>query len=592
MLKVVFLLASIILISASYKGSYVPPNYEIKDVIKTQTKQINIEKLPTSFSWADHNGTNFLTIIKNHHIPQYCGGCFAANTASTISDRIKIIRKAAWPDILISAQVLLSCDPSNNGCFGGSDLVAYEYVHKNGITDESCSPYQALGHSNGLPCSAKILCKTCDLDNGCYTPNNYPIYYVEEYGSIKGEQAMMNEVYNRGPITCAMAVNQDLLNYTGGIFWDKTGIMQTDHIVGIIGWGEENGVKYWNIRNSWGSFWGEQGLFRVVRGINNMNIESDCHFAVPKNTWDKQEYNNTAIKGEKPIVPVYVSQDTPCRIVNNDIQPVIVSKQPYEYLSANNLPKNYDWRNVDGKNYLSWTRSEHSPSYCGSCWAQATTSSLSDRINIARKNQFPTISLSPQVMINCKSGGNCTGGDPMGVYQYAYLYGIPDDSCQNYLASDGSCEAIDICKNCLPPAPRVGKINIANCTVITNFTKWKVQEFGYINGAYNMKAEIYARGPISCGIQGTSGFEAYNGGIYSEAISTPYNLSHEVSIVGWGSDNENEYWIGRNSWGSFWGELGFFRIQMYSNNLGIETACNWGVPIVGNEPTLMNVIVK
>ena len=67
---------------------------------------------------------------------------------------------------------------------------------------------------------------------------------------------MINEILQRGPITCAIAVTQDLINYTGGIFVDKTGTKELDHDISVTGWGEENGTKFWVIRNSWGSYWG------------------------------------------------------------------------------------------------------------------------------------------------------------------------------------------------------------------------------------------------------------------------------------------------------------------------------------------------
>ena len=93
-----------------------------------------------------------------------------------------------------------------------------------------------------------------------------------------------------------------------------------------------------------------------------------------------------------------------------------------------------------------------------------------------------------------------------------------------------------------------------------------------------MKAEIYARGPIGCGIDATSKLEAYTGGIFSEKKLLPL-INHEVSVVGWGNDGTTEYWIMRNSWGSYWGENGFARIMMHKDNLALERECDWGVPL-------------
>lgn len=128
-------------------------------------------------------------------------------------------------------------------------------------------------------------------NRGCWAQERAKIYGVKEYGTLKGEADMMNEIYQRGPITCAIAVTNDLRNYTSGIFVDKTGRVELDHDISVTGWGEENGTKYWIIRNSWGSYWGEGGTFRLIRGINNLNIEGDCSWAVPTDTWTKDIRN-------------------------------------------------------------------------------------------------------------------------------------------------------------------------------------------------------------------------------------------------------------------------------------------------------------
>ncbi len=77
----------------------------------------------------------------------------------------------------------------------------------------------------------------------------------------------------------------------------------------------------------------------------------------------------------------------------------------------------------------------------------------------------------------------------------------------------------------------------------------------------------------------TNKFLAYSGGIFSEKNDNP-QTNHEVSLVGYGLDESTgeEFWVGRNSWGTYWGEYGFFRIKMHEDNQGIENFCSWGVP--------------
>jgi cathepsin X len=306
----------------------------------------------------------------------------------------------------------------------------------------------------------------------CFVPEKYHVFGTEEYGQVSGEEKMMQEIYQRGPIACGIAVPDDLESYTGGIYEDKTGNLNIVHDVSVVGWGVENGVKYWTVRNSWGSHFGEDGFFRVVRGINNIAIESDCAWATPKDTWTNNEMHITTEEEKNDprnnpqnsdIVPEtdFFMKKGGCRIAQSSFEkhgekPLPV--QSWEEITEDQLPDNWDWRNINGTNYLSWNKNQHIPVYCGSCWAQGSTSSLADRFNIMLKDMNPTpVGLSAQAIVNCQAGGSCNGGNPGGVFEYAYEHGIPDSSCEQYVAHNldkNTCGAIDLCKDCTwPPCP-------------------------------------------------------------------------------------------------------------------------------------------
>ena len=87
----------------------------------------------------------------------------------------------------------------------------------------------------------------------------------------------MVSVLQDGPIVYGLAVTQEFEDYQCfGIFVDKSGDTSQDHAISLVGYGTESGTKYWIGRNSWGTFWGYEGYFRLVRGTNNLGIEEAC----------------------------------------------------------------------------------------------------------------------------------------------------------------------------------------------------------------------------------------------------------------------------------------------------------------------------
>jgi len=266
---------------------------------------------PQAFTWCDLNGTNFCTMSRNQHIPQYCGSCWAHGAVSALGDRVKIARKAQGIDINLSVQHILNCGGVGS-CYGGSVDGPYQWIHQisrtgTGISYETANSYQACSSDvrYGLcphgdwTCSALNIARTCSTfppSGKCVGLSRYPNVTISDYGSISGAAAMQKEIFNRGPITCGIDA-QPILDYTGGIVSDRgSGV---DHVISVVGWGYDNASskQYWIVRNSWGEYWGEMGYVFVELGKNALFLEDQCSWAVVKSYTDESNQSHCSEDG-------------------------------------------------------------------------------------------------------------------------------------------------------------------------------------------------------------------------------------------------------------------------------------------------------
>ncbi|KAJ6251415.1 hypothetical protein M0813_15072 [Anaeramoeba flamelloides] len=201
-----------------------------------------------------------------------CGSCWAFGTATSTSTRYCKIHNT---QMKLSPQDLVSCDIEGNmGCNGGQPRLACDYVELHGIVTNDCYPYTSGGGDSG---SCKTKCTG--------TKDKTWKLYKDKFFSCSGyesESAIQKAIYEDGPVCGTMTVYQDFMSYKGGVYEHTTGEELGGHAITIVGWGEDNGTKYWRVQNSWGPSWGEEGFFRIVRGKNNCGIDSGATAGVPK----------------------------------------------------------------------------------------------------------------------------------------------------------------------------------------------------------------------------------------------------------------------------------------------------------------------
>jgi len=236
--------------------------------------------------------------IKEVRDQSNCGSCWAFGAVEAMSDRI-CIASGQTLQTRISSEDLLSCCTECGSCNGGFTDEAWSYFGFEGLVtgglyeqNDTCLPYKFK------PCDHHVVGKygPCDSDlyptpkcenkcNSDYKKTQFKDdkWYASDVYLIEGnELAMMNEIYNHGSIEVSFTVYEDFVTYKSGVYQHVQGQQLGGHAVKAIGWGVENGVNYWLIVNSWNEGWGDNGLFKILRGSDHCGIESDPVAGIPK----------------------------------------------------------------------------------------------------------------------------------------------------------------------------------------------------------------------------------------------------------------------------------------------------------------------
>jgi len=247
-------------------GAIMPPEYIQNDPenaarMNEVYRQIEMDRqaLPDSY---DATELGLVTPVKNQ---QSCGSC-AAFAAHGLHETC--LRKAGVPmkDLDLSEQYLLDCGyngGSMNACQGA---YAHSYsvwfanngglsAHEGKYPYRNTNPYKNCVRAKGKEwnCGAKV--KTA----------------IYDYGS--NEDKMKALLVKYGAVAIALyASDRGFNNYKSGVF-DGCTKTQINHAVLLVGYGTENGVPYWKIKNSWGSNWGDKGFIKIKRGENQCGME-------------------------------------------------------------------------------------------------------------------------------------------------------------------------------------------------------------------------------------------------------------------------------------------------------------------------------
>lgn len=220
--------------------------------------------------------------------------------------------------------------------------------------------------------------------------------------------------------------------------------------------------------------------------------------------------------------------------------------------AAQALPSSFDWRDRDGGNYVTSVKNQGP---CGSCYAFAALGDLESQLLI---DSAGTYDLSENNAKECNwYGTSCGGGNYRTVVNLLSKRGSVLESCDPYVASDVGCTA--------------------GCAHQQTVLDWRIISGDEVPIVETLKHYIYTHGPVyvsmyaggidAWGIE----FASYTGG-YTLHYTGSGDPNHAVLIVGWDDSLTYERgsggWVVKNSWGTGWGDDGYFQIAYGSASIG------------------------
>jgi cathepsin F len=231
------------------------------------------------------------------------------------------------------------------------------------------------------------------------------------------------------------------------------------------------------------------------------------------------------------------------RNLNVELVNVIKAKaEALTFMIDESVPASWDWREHAAVGAVK------DQGQCGSCWAFSTVGNLEGLYAIKNKKQ---LSFSEQQLVDCdKIDSGCNGGLMENAYKYIQQAGGLELSSEyKYTARGSSCKF----------DKKKSAVNVTGYTTVGQDEE-------------EIKAFLQTTGPLAIALNAEP-LQFYNGGIVDSDASEcdPSALDHGVTLVGYGSENGQDFWIVRNSWGSGWGENGYFRMARGKGTCGINT---------------------